>query len=244
VINRIDIQGREPGRRVLEAIAAHPKINPAWVLTGEGEPLLEAAPTGGKPIVLPVAKAALPGPPAQHGELLTEEAIDFQNFFTKTQYWLRLNRGDLILNDPRGLFQVHDLLLIETDRRKFPAKDRLSGHLCVVKIPSGDEPSYLLGQVDYHEAEYHPSPAPGPPHLMVDIFEREIPKEERVEQIVINRYPNGEISCGSRVRQLVPFRGRKRVADPTVDFSKGDYPIDYADVVGVWTGLRYRVPSF
>src|SRR4051794_40511621 len=54
------------GRRTIEAIAAHPRVNPAWLLHGQGEPLLAArqeAPGEGWPV--PVSRIILPGPPAK-----------------------------------------------------------------------------------------------------------------------------------------------------------------------------------
>src|SRR4051794_24015954 len=65
------VNGRKgPGRRVLDAIAGHPKVNPHWLYLGEGEPLLTAhsnEPSGGWSV--PIARAILPGPVADHGPM-------------------------------------------------------------------------------------------------------------------------------------------------------------------------------
>src|SRR5579871_395640 len=41
VIHKVASRKQEPGRRFLAAIAGHPKVNPAWLLTGDGTPLLQ-----------------------------------------------------------------------------------------------------------------------------------------------------------------------------------------------------------
>jgi hypothetical protein len=221
-----------------EAVAAHPKINPAWLLSGQGEPFLEPPPTGGKQVPVPVARSALPGPPVEHAGLLTDEAIDPARFFTRSQYMLRLKRGDLILNHWSGCFRINDQLLIETDRGAFPPEHELACHIGVVKNPSGGEPPCVLGEVCYHEGEIETGPA----HLEVIIFDRGIPENERVEQIMISRYPDGHIDCQRTVGQLVRVQGKKKIVKPRVDDYRDEYRIVHADVVGLWTGLRYRSP--
>src|SRR5262245_48984397 len=67
--NKIGFGGREPGRRVLEAVAAYPRFNPVWILSGQGEPMLEA-PRPPAPIAVPIAESVLPGPLHQHPDLL------------------------------------------------------------------------------------------------------------------------------------------------------------------------------
>src|SRR5947209_10271760 len=41
--------GQAPGRKLLTAIAQSLSVNPAWLLTGEGQPYLTAPDLGGRP---------------------------------------------------------------------------------------------------------------------------------------------------------------------------------------------------
>src|SRR5438876_545394 len=81
MVNRIDHAGREPGRRVMEAVAAYPKLNRAWVLTGEGEPV--------RSVAVAVVDRPLPGPPRKHSSLLTG-SMEPLTVSPDSMYWLRL----------------------------------------------------------------------------------------------------------------------------------------------------------
>src|SRR3954463_7812964 len=84
VLSKI-IGGRQgAGRRTVEAIAAHPRVNPVGLLQRQGGPVLAGPPKGGgEPLLavrqhapgevwpVPVSRVILPGPPASHPELLT-----------------------------------------------------------------------------------------------------------------------------------------------------------------------------
>ena len=70
VLSKIANGHQEVGRQLLSAIASHSKVSPAWLLGGEGEPLLaesEATPSEGWP--LPIAKQLLPGGPRRQSAL-------------------------------------------------------------------------------------------------------------------------------------------------------------------------------
>src|SRR4051794_2903827 len=56
-----------PGRRLIEAICSLPKLNPSWLISGEGEPLLAARHPGpGQVWEAPIARVLLSGSPAEH----------------------------------------------------------------------------------------------------------------------------------------------------------------------------------
>src|SRR5436190_21351486 len=55
-----------PGRRLLESIASHPKVNPDWLFSGEGEPLLAASHPGtGEIWEAPISHILLSKPPTE-----------------------------------------------------------------------------------------------------------------------------------------------------------------------------------
>lgn len=67
VIVRVASGEQNPGRRLLQAIAAVPKVNPGWLLAGQGAPLLSVStegPADGWPV--PVTSTLLPGPVEEH----------------------------------------------------------------------------------------------------------------------------------------------------------------------------------
>src|SRR4051794_24232289 len=152
VINKIDNAGREPGRLVLENIAHHAKVNPAWLLSGAGEPI------GGN-CEVPIAKRALPGLPQQHPELLTRKIVNMSIFSSPSMYWLILKEGEPITRLASRGFRSGDMLLVEADPQEFPAEEKLLDHLCVVKDSQFREDRYVLGSVGYHEAIDQDEPA-------------------------------------------------------------------------------------
>ena len=65
-LSRIVSGSKEPGPKLLKALAQLPGINKHWALTGEGEPLrAEGVST------VPIARELLPGQPKGHANLLT-----------------------------------------------------------------------------------------------------------------------------------------------------------------------------
>jgi hypothetical protein len=237
VVNKIASKTREPGRRLLAAIGQHPKINPAWLLTGQGAPLLEAADDArDKPV--PVARQLLPGSPQQYADLMSGDALDHGHLFLPTQYWLRLQPGQPLLEDPEYGFLLNDLLLLETDRRRFPGVQSLHGWLCVVRLPAvepGKEPVLKLGAVDYHQA------SPGEPEkLEVDTFDLDLPQDRRVTRLVVDRFPGGKYRLAEQELVLTTFRGQERAVERSMSYPHPKPKIAYADVVGVWLGILRR----
>jgi hypothetical protein len=217
-INKIANQQREPGRRVLELIAAHPKVNPAWVLSGEGEPFLEP-PSGGAGAV-PVARVPLPGAPQQHAKMLTGDTLDISQRCTRSTYWLRLCKDEPILKDQRRGFHQGDMLLMETDRREFPAEPNFFGELCVVKNPTGKKPPFCLACVEYHHEDCS---------LRADIFQAL--EHVQIEEIGVIKYPGRPLKAFSRNFQIKEIG---MSSDPDSD------RVDYGDIVAVWTNVLVR----
>src|SRR5690606_10291031 len=90
VLVKIAAGQQGPGRRLLQAIAGHPKVNPAWLFTGEGEPLVapKSDVTEGWP--LPVAYEPLPGPVEKHKDKLSDDTfLVAGRFYRPSRYWLR-----------------------------------------------------------------------------------------------------------------------------------------------------------
>src|SRR5262245_13871744 len=67
--------GQAPGRKLLTAIVQSLPVNPAWLLTGEGQPYLAPPDLGGRR-GLPLSRNLLPGPPLAHQELLSGDWVE------------------------------------------------------------------------------------------------------------------------------------------------------------------------
>ena len=140
---------RGVGGRVLTTIAAHPKINPAWLFTGEGAPLLAARqdPPSGD-MTLPVAERPLPGPPEEYPLQLTRSRHPvFSRDHRLSRYWLAVLRGTPIVHAKGEMVAAGDHLLMESDRRLWVDQPQvLYGRLVVVKIGGEDGPDLVLSR--------------------------------------------------------------------------------------------------
>ncbi len=139
---------KPPGRKLLTAIAQRLAVNLDWLLTGQDSPFIgsNSGPARGVPISLNL----LPGKPSDCISLLAGRWLDDSNrFFTSTQYWLLLETDHGVFQDIRLGFRAGDKILIETDPEKFPDKDSLSEHLCVLNLPEKNKSNLVLGRVTY-----------------------------------------------------------------------------------------------
>lgn len=237
VVNKVAARMQEPGRRLLAAIADHPKVNPAWLLTGQGTPLLQAADVESAPRAVPVARQLLPGSPQQYAAQLSEDAFDHRHLFLGSQYWLRLQPGQPILEDPERGFLLGDFLLMETDRRRFPRERWLHGRLCVVWVPgeAGQEPTLRLGAVTFY-----PAAPDDPPRLEVDPFDLGLPRDKLVKRVTVDRYPGGKYRVREEELELTTFRGQERAVERGASNYAPKPEIVYGGVVAVWTQILHR----
>ena len=146
-INRVVNGQRPPGRSLLTAISGHPKVNPGWLLTGEGEPLLaERKDTGAGGGNVPVAKRPLPGPPGEHADLLSGDSFPVAHpFYRATQYWLEIQPKDPVVRDASQRIMPNDLLLLDTDTAMLNDLAVGDTRLCVVRVSGKTETKHKLG---------------------------------------------------------------------------------------------------
>ncbi len=144
------IGGRQgAGRRTVEAIAAHPRVNPGWLLHGHGEPLLAArqdALAEGWPV--PVSRVILPGPPASHPELLTGASFPLAGtFYRESRYWLQVADDDPIVAEPAEKIAAGDLLLLDADAGYWEADLRVAANrLVALRLGGRGVPRYALAR--------------------------------------------------------------------------------------------------
>jgi hypothetical protein len=195
VISRVASGKQQPGSRFLEALAAHPKVNPMWLHTGDGDPLLEshgAATAAGWPI--PVAGALLPGPPADYPELLTARVEYVPGvLYRETVYAVEAaNCVPAILDSSERLFPT-DLIVIDTDASRWRGNVQfLNGRLCAVANVADDVNRILLQRVYVDDAE---------------------PSELRLREHADPRHESIEGVYGKRFR-LIRFKGEEEECAP------------------------------
>lgn len=157
-----------PGRRLLSAIASHPKVNPGWLLAGEGEPLLaERKDTTVGEMILPVAKRPLPGAPSEHADMLSGESFPVaQPFYRVSRYWLEIQRTDPIAKHGGQSVTPGDLLLMDADPLVWNRVAAIDQQLAIVRVSARKGIEYKLGKLTYI-----PETEGGPQELSADTFE-------------------------------------------------------------------------
>ncbi|MEI8375658.1 MAG: hypothetical protein WCJ35_22785 [Planctomycetota bacterium] len=157
--------GQAPPGKLIEVLARWPSVNLPWLFRGEGK-LNEA--DSGQGIPIPIAKQILPGPPDNHQMNLSGEMFSLTaNFFRPTRYWHEIQPGDPVLRSSGLRLRVRDLLLMETDPRVFPDKERLDDELCGVNIVVNRAQKLKLGLVHYKPGNEESGPA----RIEVDTFD-------------------------------------------------------------------------
>ncbi len=216
------VTGKQPpGRRLLAAIASHPKVSPAWLLAGEGDPLLaERKDTTAGGMILPIAKRPLPGAPSEHADMLSGESFPVaQPFYRVSRYWLEIQRTDPIAKHGGQSVAPGDLLLMETDPLAWNHLAAIDQQLAIVRVSAKQGIEYKLGKLTYiHETEEEPE------ELSADTFERTI-RPSDVECEVILRLKGGELLQARTVPVVRrPVKGNRKAKEATV-------PVPYAALV-------------
>lgn len=203
VITKIAAGRQSAGRRLLTAISAHPKVNPSWLLSGVGEPLLAdspEAPAAGWPLA--ISRQPLLGAPADSPGLLSGESLPTAGaFFRETRYWMEVQPRDPLLRIRRLKIASKDLLLIETDASYWSQMHLVQERICVVEMRGVAELAY----VRHHEGD----PDDPNEHLYV-----EMPYEDETgdKLIVVRLRPDG--SSETKVREPAPPLPRTKTISP------------------------------
>lgn len=144
LISKIVRTTQGPGREFLALLSRQRGLNPAWVLHGEGEPLL--LPTKG---TLPVSPFVLPGPPLTCPHLLSgsrhmvAEALD-----RDTRYWLQVQDSWPLVQVPAWKVTPGDLLLMETTHDWTRRLDLVLGRFCGVRVRPESPTPYEVGRLE------------------------------------------------------------------------------------------------
>ena len=149
-ISKVVRGDQPPGRRLLELVAADPKVNPDWVLRGVGGPTPAPAPesTGGDWMV-PVAGCILPGHPRRHAALLTGARLPVATFYrSESRYLLAVQSGDPVVPAEGERVDPGDHLLMEADRDAWLGNRMvLVGKLVALRLGGGRGVDFALARV-------------------------------------------------------------------------------------------------
>jgi hypothetical protein len=194
VLTKIAAKQQNPGKRLLDAIAAHRKVNPVWLATGEGEPLLaerESGTSEGWPIR--ISREMLPGPINEHLELLTDESFPVAGaHYRPTRYWLYILGNNPICRSNRTSIEVGDLLLIETDLAHWRDPEIVDNHFCIVRTKGTLAPQLAL-------LTWFPGEPGDPARLTAEYFpENKAGTAKLIERTIIDKYPSGRVEVRSK----------------------------------------------
>lgn len=173
LISKVVRGEQAPGRKLLEALARHPRVDATWVYEGKGEPLADpdrSVPTG-EPM-LPVARCVLPGPPQGETAMLTGALFPVAaSFHRPSRYWLEVQPHDPVALAPERKVASGDLLLMESDSGVWGRNPQvLVGRLCAI-WERGDAASFVLDRLGWDPAQRRlvretPTPIGGLPEAL------------------------------------------------------------------------------
>lgn len=151
VISKIVLGKQDPGSRVLKLLSQHPKVNPAWLLSGEGDPLVTARKShGDQGWPLPVSEVLLLGPPSTCRELLTSHIELVAGVVYRESAYVYL----LTDNIPEAQMQAGDRILMDANPRRWRRNLRvLDGKLCAVRQHTASGPHIELHRVNFSLTE-------------------------------------------------------------------------------------------
>lgn len=154
VISRVVTGVQQPGTRFLQALAQHPRVNPAFIVSGEGPPLLASdpnMPSEGWPV--PIVTSLLPGSPEEYQALLTGKKLLMPSgIHSPSRYFYDLPepKKEPLLDYGKELLAIGDLLLMEADAAAWRDNLRvLDDRLCAVRLKS-ELMGIFLAVVDFH----------------------------------------------------------------------------------------------
>ena len=232
--------GQAPPGNLIEVLARRPNVNLPWLFRGEGKP---NETDSGQGIPIPIAKQILPGPPDNHRESLSGEMFSLTaNYFRPTRYWREIQPGDPVLRSGLRLC-VRDLLLMETDPRAFPDKERLDDELCGVNIIVNRAQKLKLGLVHYEPGNEESGPA----RIEVDTFDLGVDPSE-----VRRRVTSVEFRGGVRKVETLYRLERSPKTGKLVEVELGQFDLQpdlllptiaYEDIVCVCVFLVRRSPA-
>jgi hypothetical protein len=149
-VSRIFTGKQRIGPRMVAALAAHPRINAAWVTDGLGEPLRSTGPgqAGTPGRMLPLFATLLTGSSAYLPRRSTVLFPVAEAHFSEHRCWYQVPADAPITRDASWMIRPGDLLLLDYNGLDWLEDSwTLVGRLCVYCRGSGDGEVGVLGTV-------------------------------------------------------------------------------------------------
>jgi hypothetical protein len=148
VISRVLAGQQQPTGKLLAALAGRADINLRWVLTGEGEPVLEPGMGPGRGRFLPVVDGLLTGPPGEQPHLLSGTSYPVaEAFYSASSYWYRIPAGARVIASDE-MIAVGDKLLMESDEKLTRRSGAVLGRFCGIRVRAGNRENVVLAKVN------------------------------------------------------------------------------------------------
>lgn len=189
VVSKILLAQQEPGQRVLSALAAHPRVNPAWLFAGEGEPLVvekhhEELNPG---LQLPVIKRPLPGLPSESPAFLGNGFYPVARaHFRPGRYWFEVQRDDPVVAARNERIAHGDLLLMDCNRELWPTPAAIFGRICFAKVRVQKSTDVKLGVIAEMSDE-----SGEPQQVGLNTFDLGMRDDELTKRFIIDDGPSG-----------------------------------------------------
>lgn len=130
-ISKIARGQHQPGKQLMQRVLALPNVNGDWLTTGSGEPLLAPPPDHRQQV--PVAVTLLPGPLADHRDLLTGRTVR-SGLCRNGVYAVEAKECAPAAHDPDERIRHDDLLLVDAEPARWQLTPGvLHNRLCAIK---------------------------------------------------------------------------------------------------------------
>lgn len=221
-----------PSGTFLAGLARFADVDLNWLFRGQGD-----QPKPNAELAIPISQRLLDGKPREHQDQLSGSFVPVAaGDYAPTRYFLEVQPDEPIRHSEEMKVRVRDLLLMETDRRRFPPRDRLF-HLCGFRVKGRRAAKLKLGFVDFVPDD----PEEGAAHLVADTFALAIKKSQLIRKTVIVERPGQRPVV--RIQNYIATKGGET---PVSDFERepASVQVAYDDLVAVCVGLTRRRVSY
>lgn len=220
-----------PSGVFLAALSKFEDIDLNWLYRGNGDsPEAEQ----GQEFRLPISGELLNSSLSTCRQQLTDRTLIVSSAdYRPSRYLLEVQPHELITRSEEVKVDPRDLLLMETDRRRFPSETRLSG-ICGVRTQAEAGPECRLALVQHVAAD----PEEGDAHLEANAFDPVVGDTELIRRHVIVERPGKSPLVQTQLFTMSKTGREVPVSDLQLD--PVPFRVAYSDVVSVCVLLMRR----